>query len=167
MSRTRSSLKRPYYGRDQEFVYEFSEIAVNDVDDKYISVVYDVSDGNPFDPATTVERRVAFFKSGNVPVTWFEDYRKGYSGYFEGLKDSILDERIETVQEGDMDADEHRDATRSLAKVQRGTVYTTAGQITYADFMDAIERVANDENDEEAWKVIDKWRSRQLRMDER
>jgi hypothetical protein len=159
-------IKEAGYGTDKKEVpYTLAKLS-QAVVGEYSVLIYELASGDPMDPASTVERRLATYQ-GKVPPKPFDEPKSSYYGEFERLRDAKLDERLEIVQEGDYTAQQHREATRSLLQVKKGHAYVYGAQVTYQEFMDAIERVANDDTDEEAWGVIDQWRRRQLRSEER
>jgi len=143
----------------------------------YTNVYYDVSDGDPDDPASQTDRRVAVFNVGLAPKNIGEAVAKqiddSYSySYFEGIEEALIDEIVEVTKESDYDAEQYRQEERSLLEPKRHYDYRTGTYIErdgseYETFLEAIEKVAEDDSDEEAWKVIDNWRARQLRLEER
>lgn len=143
--------------------------------DEYSVVEYILGDGPPDDPGSTIHRRIAVFVAGEEP----EDFQaalseaiKGSRWEFEGLKEPcLLDEYIGIVQEGDADANDHREADERMLDRDRTPHYWRqsggSNGVTYEQFLAAVDVVAADYENEEAWVVIDKWRQRQLREDER
>jgi hypothetical protein len=132
-------------------------------------IVYDIWQGNldREDIRTEVSRRTAWFVMGEAPAdiqaavdSHDEDY------YYKGIPGAISDDDIETTQEADEDAVDHAEDQERL----QGTPawHTRDSWIpNYEDFLQAIERVAHDETDQEAWDIIDNVRMAQLRVTER
>lgn len=138
---------------------------------EYSIIEYIVGDGPPDDPGSTIARRIAVYRKEEVPedfqaalTTAMENSRWG----FEGMEDTLADEQIEIVQEGDHDANDHREAEARLGDGNIPYSWREGSNgVSYEQFLTAIDALAVDDQDEEAYKVIDTWRQRQLRHDER
>jgi len=141
----------------------------------YHTIEYVVADGPPDDPGSTIFRRLAVFRDGEQPEDFqaaFQAVLNSRSSYYsyEGLEGALMDEYVETVQEGDTEANEHRRAHERMSDQDGYVPYnwrTASGGVSYEQFLTAIDTVANDGENEEAWTTIDLWRQRQLRHDER
>jgi hypothetical protein len=135
----------------------------------YEQVTYSVADGDPDDPATTLEFWISIFKRGEAPADIGKAINNAWGG-FEGLNGAITNETLEVKQECDYEAERFRQQTEHLMSAPEEDGYyartQNAEKLAYQAFQDAIERVSADESDEEAWDVIDSWRKRQLRRDE-
>lgn len=149
---------------DQEYLLiELDRVPM--YDGKYTVIVYDIADGDLEDLATNIERRMATFEH---PPSVLKHEGEGRWGW-EGLDGAMIDVELETVQEEDEGASSHRELDQRIQDRTESGYY--GGNLPTAEqqerFWEAVETVALDETDEDAWAVIDAWRSRQLRSEER
>jgi hypothetical protein len=136
---------------------------------KYTTILYIYSDGPQEDPASTIEQRLAVFFTGEEPAE-IETVAKSSYSWFEGLNGAILDDSLDKLQERDHDAERHRQESESFLRAAQDKSQYSYGRPDgqqYEKFLEAIDRVAKNEEDEEAWTIIDHWRERQLRGEER
>lgn len=143
-----------------------------------IVIVYEIWDGpTRDDPASTVQLRAAFYDDPDVipdvaNAVELQLGKRQYSSWWEGLPEAIEDTLLKLARE--------EDAASKKAYEQHGKLMRDPATLTgyhqmrdkreaedYQEFLAAIEAVAVDENDDASWKVIDKWRARQLRAEER
>lgn len=145
---------------------------------EYEMVYYDTRDGERDDPATQVERRVAVFKVGTAPENITAAYdasrsKSSYSySYFDGLPNALLDNVVEVTQQYDYEAQRIREEEERLLQPRRvynprTYEYEEQDGSEFLEFWEAVDRVEEDESDEQAWDTIARWRSRQLRAEER
>jgi hypothetical protein len=115
-----------------------------------------------------------FIEEGNAP--YIKDSRYSWRDDFEGLKGAVANQELRVVKETDHDALRHEKESVALLpdpEVDESTNrrnrwrHSAGGEIFYEDFLDAIDKVAENERDEDAWKIINAWRSRTLRAEER
>jgi hypothetical protein len=157
--------------RDQIRVAEVERSHLSEPD--VWTVVYDCWDmEDRTDPAANQWRRVAVFYA-TEPSTDLQSLVKAERGsyrlYWDGLAGATVDEVLEQTKERDRDAERHAKESERLmerATNWRGDPIEGTGT-RYEEFLAAVDRVAEDETDEEAWRVIDGWRARQLRPEER
>lgn len=141
----------------------------------YTIVVFDCWSANldRNDPATGLERRLAIFlpgaepKNGKLPLKEMDRWSYSSDGYLEG---AFSEEIIEVLRSPDSDAQRHLSDQENALNMGKRYNYQTnqyedAGS-DYEKFLDAIDRVAEHDDDEEAWEAIDKWRLRRIRSDE-
>jgi hypothetical protein len=150
--------------RDGEFQYK--ELHRVEFLEDYEQITYQVSDGPEDDLASTVEWRIAVFEKP-VPDEIKADTRWGW----EGLTDALYDNVLTIKKEADYDAEQHKHEQDALMPAEgKDSYYSRAATIRgvgYGDFLEAIERVGENDDDEDAWKIIETWRMRQLRQEER
>jgi len=132
-----------------------------------VLVAYTVSDGEADDIATQIERRVAIFRKDTFPDDPYpkpveESSHYGY-GYFEGLPQAEIDEPLDLVKDRDREALQHREESAQLMDKKTADYNRMIERVTFEDFLNAVETVKHDESDEEAWKIIDNWRTRKMR----
>jgi len=132
-----------------------------------VLVAYTVSDGDAEDIATQIERRVAIFRQDKFPD---DPYPKPggensgyYSSFFEGLPQAEIDEPLDMVKDRDREALQHREESAQLMDQKTADYHRLVERVTFEDFLNAVETVKHDESDEEAWKIIDNWRTRKMR----
>lgn len=131
--------------------------------DAYLSLVVDVWAGDPEDPATEVSRFFGVWRRSDLDGE-AQDLTISQDGWYdyEIKPKPLLWELIETTKEADDRAIKHQQESEHLLTRVEGYDYSGHNRQVdlYEAFLDAIERVAKDENDEEAWEIIERWRSR-------
>jgi len=155
--------------------------------DQYTILVYETWHGEREDPATKIEKWLTVMLTEKMPeeVSTARDQKNiapylpkddRYSyrtlGEFGGLRESVNDERLEVIKDTDRDAVKHQQESEALLPDDSDDGYhnryrLSAGGVHYEDFLEAIDRVSENDKDEEAWEIINKWRSRSLRTEER
>jgi hypothetical protein len=164
---------------DQTTIRWYEEIDAANVG-PYTMLLYQTWVGDKGDPATTVEEWASIFLEEDLPEEYSDakiqsnvppyvssekhSYRKGW---FDGLKDSQADNKLRVVQEGDEASEQHRREHQDMLNDNGSSYRYRLMGMSYEEFLDAIDRVAENEEDERAWDTIDKWRSRQMRDEER
>lgn len=157
--------------------YTLVELVRYDLLDQYTFIMYDLSDGDPDDDATVTTRRSALWRLGTAPEDAEAYLRRGqdtksYHGWDPSYRDEncLQDNEIETTKVGDYAVAEFKDAYETVIRPRRRRVYNpetreheeeteeTQGEL----FFKAIETVAEDPENEEAWAIIKKWRDRQV-----
>lgn len=151
----------------------------------YTVLIYETWVGDRNDPAVQIEEWTSFFHTEDMPeeVSPAQDQRgippyvdnntRGYGSYyiqrFEGLQGEVLSKQIRIIQEKDHNIEKmKREQEAMLDTKDNYSRYRHSYKgLNYEDFLNAIERVGENEDDEEAWKIIDSWRSRALRQEER
>jgi hypothetical protein len=144
----------------------------------YTILIYETWVGDREDPATQVEEWMSLFNEEDMPdevstatevansPPYVPSTRYTYRGY-SGLQGAVTNEQLRVVQEADYAAQKQRSDSESLL----GDTYygrsASVGGVNYEAFLNAIERVGANDDDEEAWAAIEKWRSRQMRQEER
>jgi len=138
----------------------------------YLIVIYEVWSGmvEKDDPATDLERWASVY-NGDTPKDVelkMMDSRYGFEG-LEGAEQNIY---LETVREADSSVQEHMNDQERLLKSGQTWNYQTNSYedrgSAYEKFLGAIERAADNDEDEEAWAIINEWRTtRQLRDEDR
>lgn len=121
------------------------------------------------DPAAQIDKWVAMYKGDEVPEfsrLWPEEVRYSFDG-LEG--DPMFCQHLENEQEQDDEAakaeSEHRELIRNKESDRYGRHRETA--LDYERFWQAVEAYTQDPSDNNAWRMIQKWRSRQLREEDR
>lgn len=148
-------------------------------------IIYEWFDGDKEDLATTITRRMAMFKNGDAPdesaelrdwATKAADDRmlRNWEYYgFDGLPKALYDQELEILKEADHDAERFREEQASAtAQVESDYDYNTGEyrrkeKSDYESFLEAIDILAVDYEDEKAWAVIDSYRAHQLAESER
>ena len=156
--------------------YQLTELVRYDILDQYTYIMYDLSDGDPNDDATVTTRRAALWRIGTAPADAEEYLRLGKEASrwgWEPSRDSegcLQDTDVETTKVGDYAVSEFKDAYETVTRPRTRRRYDpekrehveeteeTQGE----QFFAAIERVAENPEDEEAWAIIKKWRDRQV-----
>jgi hypothetical protein len=166
--------------RDEDEQRFFCELDAANVD-AYTCLVYETWLGEKKDPATTVEEWMSVFLTEdlsdeyptaavvpNGTAPYKSDTSRYWAGY-DGLEGSQADNKLRTIQEGDRDARKHQNDDQMMLDKERRAWSGGAAiaGVNYEDFLKAIDTVSADYEDEEAWTIIDTWRQRQLRTEER
>jgi hypothetical protein len=165
----------------------FREIDAATIGD-YTMLLYETWMGsNRDDPATQIEEFMSCLKTEDVPEkrseakdqSNIEPYvakkeRYSYRDDFEGLVKEQFHKKLQVVKATDRDALKHQRESDALLPDPEedptswnSRYRTNAGGVYYEDFLAAIDRVAANDKDKEAWEIINKWRSRSLRSEER
>jgi hypothetical protein len=154
----------------------------------YTTLIYETWRGDRDDPATQVEEWLSLFNEedmpdeystaqdqSNIPPYVAEKSRYSYRDEYEGLAKALVNQRVKVVKETDKDAIKHQNESENLMpddKTNDNYYYRRResaglGSVYYEDFLAAVERVSANDDDEEAWDIIDKWRSRRWSQGER
>jgi hypothetical protein len=157
----------------------------NIVGDEYVTYIVDLWQGDRNDPSTHVERyigtwradaleteeRGAFDPDFTFPELSRHDTANISIYYFRsGNVRPLQWDNLETVQKADEDVLQHRRAHEQLTDQNGHVPYAwrmSGVTATYEGFLNAIDRVSENEEDEEAWDIIDNWRLRQMPEAER
>ena len=149
-------------------------------------IVYDHWDGPVGDPASKQTRRMAMFNPDDEKPddiqewidaeehldAWSDPYRNqrssryySYRSDFNGLWGASFDESLEVIKERDEDAERfRRDMEREMAPV---SIYGQEDAKAEAErFFEAVDLIATDRENTDAWKIIDAYRNRQLQRSE-
>lgn len=135
----------------------------------FVLIAYTGADGPADDVATVVERRIAIFYKDKLPEDPYapKDAAQYMYGEYEGLSEAEIDEAMDLTKERDEDALKHRNESDDLMKKKDTPYYGTIEKVTFEQFLDAVSRVKTDDEDDQAWDIIDQWRTRKLRSEER
>jgi hypothetical protein len=165
----------------------FRELDAADVGD-YSILIYETWLGsNREDPATQIEEYMSVFKPEDMPEEYStskdqsniapyiaKKARYSYRDEYEGLEKEQFHKKLRVIKQTDRDALKHQRESASLLPdpEEDPTSFNSryrhsAGGVYYEDFLAAIDRVSENDKDEEAWEIINKWRSRSLRSEER
>jgi len=161
--------KRKRRTEDDVLVSEVYRADVPLPDKPMTMIIYDCWAGNldREDIRTEVERRTAWFALGEAPADLqaaADDSSEHY--YYKGIPGAINDAEIITIQESDGEAEDMASDEERLRRI--GTWQTREETVpAYELFLQAIERIAHDESDKEAWETIDNHRYAQLKITER
>ena len=155
--------------------YVVEELVRYDLMDQYTFIMYDLSDGDPDDDATVTQRRSALWRLGTCPED-AEAYKaagtKGSYRWDPGYRTEgcLHDEAIETTKVGDYSVAEFKEQYDKVTAKPRGRYNYEKRDYDETDeesdgekFFRAIEVVAEDPENEEAWAIIKEWRDRQIR----
>jgi hypothetical protein len=140
---------------------------------KYTIIVYDAWEPNvpKDDPSTSLERRMAIFVTGKEPADGMSLKIPRDHWRFDGLEGAIADEVVEILREADREAQRLLQEEQQMLSQGRRFNYTTSSYedtaSEYENFLQAIERVADDDQDDDAWTTIEQWRERQMRHEDR
>lgn len=157
--------------------YTLVELVRYDILDQYTYIMYDLSDGDPDDDATVTQRRAALWRIGTAPANGEEYLAMGknvrsYHGWDPsyGEDNCLQDEEIEVTKVGDYAVAEFKEAYDKVTAPRVSRPYNpetrereevtevAQGELFFA----AIDKVAEDPEDAEAWAIIKKWRDRQI-----
>lgn len=156
----------------------------------HVIIIYDVWQGEvpKDDPSVEIKRRAALFtpddpekippegklqESVDEMIDNERSRRNRYYGwrYWDGLEHSVFDEEIETTKAADKDAVRFREEHEQAQKSGRRYDYTTNeyvyDQSLYDLFLGALDTIAKDPEDEEAWEAVRKYRADRLAASER
>lgn len=163
----------------------FEIVDHNIIPDQYVTYIVDVWQGDRKDPATRITRYIGTWRASDLETEEGEAFDPDFS--FPDVPQYRIDrismyefdrkksrplvwDRLETVQEPDQDLLQHREAHDRLSEQNGHTPLswrTASSGVGYEQFLQAIDAVAVNEDDEEAWATIDKWRQRQMPEAER
>lgn len=127
-----------------------------------VLVAYSVADGDMNDIATLAERRLAIFRKEGFPEDPYEIDQTNSYGSFDGLPKAEIDELLDPLKERDEEALKHRNDSEQLVARKDDEYYRAVDKVTFTDFLEAVNKVKTDDNDEEAWATIDRWRTRRM-----
>lgn len=157
--------RRGYYSRGsavKKDVAQFEELDRAEFLD-LVLVAYAVSDGDKADIATHIERRLAIFRKEGFPEDVYPSKSDDTYGYFDGLPQAEIDEPLDTIKERDAEALQHREESTRLMKNSDDPYHRMVDKVSFSDFLSAVNRVKDNDNDEEAWAIIDTWRTRRMK----
>jgi hypothetical protein len=130
-----------------------------------VLIAYTVADGPADDIATRIERRIAiFFKEGFPEDPYKLTERNLYARRaYQGLPEAEVDDVIDDVKERDEVALKMREESEALLNKTTTAWSARAFEtVTFQDFLDALAKVKEDDDDEAAWATIQSWRTRRM-----
>jgi len=148
----------------------------------YVSYILDVWAGEKTDPATTITRYIGVWKGADLEKEDGEAFDPdfGESGYVSryGINSREVKPKplhwdvLEEVQKADREAEQHRSESESLERPLDDSHYDYSGRRAaskeqHEAFWAAIERVSENDDDEEAWETINKYRLRYVMQHEK
>jgi|SRR6516225_1889895 hypothetical protein len=155
------------------------EVVDHNIAAGYVTYIVDLWEGDRNDPATTVTRHIGVWRGESLEKEdgeafdpdWL-DTSSSYSKYRwrpVPKPEPVVWEQIEQVS-GDKEAMKAREDYKNLTTKQEDRYYSTAHNTqvdAYEAFMTAVDRVAEDDTDEAAWKTIEQWRMKHAMKHER
>lgn len=164
-------------GKDSE---QYLVIDHNIVTDMYVTYIVDIWSGDLNDPATGITRYIGVWKAEDLETeergAFDPDFSKArtsrsyyYGDWQGGDPQPLLWEALEETKKPDKDASDHKEEHEQFSERREGYYSHSHNSLVdqYQAFLDAIDRVARDESDEEAWTIINTWRNRQNAQYER
>jgi len=154
----------------------------NIMPDSYVTYIVEAWRGNKSDPATEIVTYIGVWRGDQLETDERGAFDPNFDDVFKAERYGTISSyhfkprplawsMIETTQESDHSALQHRDAEEALTgdRGYLGAHYggRSSNGVTYEMFLEAIEAVAVNEEDEEAWDKIENWRLRQLPESER
>ena len=146
----------------------------------YEVLVYETWKGRRDDPATDVEQRIAVFMPGDCPPDgwgglWvqqaYEQARgrnRYYSSYgYDGLPGAVSDEVAAQLQEADHEAEQFKRDYESAIRPHTRYSYSkkddeVIDKSDFEKFMEAVDVIAENPDNEPAWQIIQSYRLKQL-----
>lgn len=133
---------------------------------EYVTLIVDVWRGDRKDPATAVDRYLGLWSGESLENGDGEAVDPSFSQHgWKGVvpnPEPLVWECFEHIKTADRTAESHKEQTDRLQKRNDGYGSTHHNRQVdlYEAFLEAIERVAVDDTDEEAWTAITAWRNR-------
>jgi hypothetical protein len=146
----------------------------NIVPGQYVTYIVDIWSGNLHDPATEIKRYIGLWRAEDLETeeagAFDPDFSKArgrtvsysYGSWRGGSPEPLVWEEVEVRKTADKSAKDHKKEDKQLTTKKEGFNATSHNKIVdqYQAFLDAVDRVAEDDGDEEAWAAIDAWRNR-------
>lgn len=131
----------------------------------YVVLVTEIWQGDRNDPATSVSRYMGMWEAGDVPPEGELPLDQRYGSpelERETRKQNLVWESLGLVQGSDRDYRSHRDEYQSMTAEDGGYRYSYGisrkRKELYVAMLNAVDIIAEDENNKEAWAAIDAYR---------
>jgi hypothetical protein len=153
---------------DRETPTSYAEVSrVRNPDTDYVTIILDVWKGDRDDPAVEVIRYLSLFSVEEAPEVFL--FNDGY--YSTRLKEAqkpIIWKEIGHQKTAVQEAKQHKGQYEQMTREDRyGYGVVSRDKERYMAFMDAIDALHEDPQDEEAWKKVDSWRSHMATLHEK
>lgn len=148
---------------------QYEIIDHNIIPDSYVTYIVDIWEGDRNDPATGVGRYIGVWNGDDLETeeqgAFDPDFTMARSKRKwdpkptpEPLHWALLEE----TKKPDRSAENHRDQEQNLTKKKEGYYQNKQNRAVdlYTAFLDAIDTLAEDDTNEQAWRAVEAWRSR-------
>jgi hypothetical protein len=150
----------------------FEVIDHNIIPDLYVTLIVDCWIGNRNDPAVAVDRYLGVWRADDLESeqgeamdpTYKVDWRQ-----IEATPKPLTWTVVEHIQQPDRELLSFKKQSDEILDPESYAGYGSAAthKRQYREFMEAIDRVAADESDDEAWATIDAFRKHQALQHEK
>lgn len=148
------------------------EIQDHNIAAGYVTYIIDIWKGDKNDPAVSINRYIGVWKDDQLEKEDGEAFDPDFAGCKDFSYRSYIEprpmiwEQMETIKKADASVQNfRREMERAMTKRQRydyreSKYVDVEEKSPFEIFMDAVDRVAVDEGDEEAWAIIEAHRAR-------
>ena len=161
----------------EESTVQYEIIDHNVIPDLYVVYIVDIWDGNRNDPAVGVERYIGVWawdalenEDGSAKDPSFNEYDGSRYSYRSRIKPEPLHwDALETVKEADRESQRFKQDSDSAADTERYR-YSPGSQRAaqlYKEFLIGIDMLAEDDKNEQAWEMVEKYRQYQAQRHEK
>lgn len=147
---------------------QYEVIDHNIVPDQYVTLIVDIWKGSRTDPATRITRYIGVWRADALET----EERGAFNPEFGDMNISryraqrdikpepMVWEQVEVVKETDRDAEQYREQQENLLDSTRYSYGAgTTRRTLYQAFIEAIDKLAVDDTDEEAWAAVSAYRN--------
>lgn len=167
----------PAVGSESNLQYE--TIDVNIVPDLYVTWIVDLWQGEKTDPATAITRYIGVWRAevlenekGEAIDPVFSEKMLGAYNALRYISPTPMHwQALESIKEADSEAQNFRSQMEDALRPRERFDYNRREHIEerspMEEFMDAIDRLAVDDTDQEAWAIVQARRKAQIEKMER
>jgi hypothetical protein len=147
----------------------------NIIPDQYVVYIVDLWDGKKNDPAVSVERYIGVWAADALEDAEGNAIDPDWAGweprsYYSKIKpEAIRWDRLETVKEADRESQRFKQDSDSAADTEHYR-YNPGNQRRaqmYKEFLIAIDMLAKNDKNEQAWEMVQKYRDYQAHRHEK
>jgi hypothetical protein len=160
-----------------ESTVQFEIIDHNVIPDQYIVYIVDLWDGNKNDPAVGVNRYIGVWKwdvledeQGDALDPSFASADLGRYSMSRSIKPEPLHwDHLEVMKAADRESERFKQDSdhASNAEYHRYSPSSKRSAELYNEFLIGIDMLAKDENNEQAWEMVEKYRTYQAQKNEK
>jgi len=140
-------------------------------DQEYVTLILDIWMGDRNDLATGIDRYIGVWRGSALETDEGEAINPSFEKHSwrryvpEPKPDTLVWEKMESIKEVDRDAQSHQTESAALMSGSYFGYDSGIKEGQYESFLDAIDRLAENYEDESAWEAVNNWRSRILRKE--
>lgn len=153
----------------------FETVDINVIPDSYVTWIVDIWEGDRRDPAVAIGRYIGVWrgeqledKEGNAVDPDFSELNGRSYSYERNIKPRPMHwSLLEEVKTADRDAENAKHQHEALMSDGYSYGSETTRKKLYKAFMEAIDVLGDDPNNETAWEAVEAWRSYQAHKHEK